>query len=76
VSYDFEYYQMEVEADVAVAILSPGKSLLPSDLVVPLQTTAAAAAASCLLPPEHDLEQIRMYLQVIHTGGLIVCSVS
>ncbi|XP_061715583.1 mini-chromosome maintenance complex-binding protein [Cydia pomonella] len=37
VKYDFKYYQMDFEADVAVLILSEGKSLLPSDYHVPLR---------------------------------------
>lgn len=37
VEADFQFYRLEYESDVAVLILSEGKSLLPSDIMLPLK---------------------------------------
>ncbi|KAL9230252.1 hypothetical protein vseg_005629 [Gypsophila vaccaria] len=38
VEYDFQYYKMEMSADVQLLVLSEGKSnLLPADVVIPFQ---------------------------------------
>ena len=34
VEYDFKYYKMEFDSDVAVLILSEGKSLLPVSILL------------------------------------------
>jgi hypothetical protein len=41
VDYDFEYYKLEMAADVQLLTLSEGKSnILPSDLVVPFRPSS------------------------------------
>jgi hypothetical protein len=37
VEYDFEYHQMRVQVDIPLIILSDTKSIVPTDLVVPLR---------------------------------------
>ncbi|XP_040581636.1 mini-chromosome maintenance complex-binding protein [Lepeophtheirus salmonis] len=37
VEYNFSYYQMEFSADVPCLILSEGRSMLPSDVLIPLK---------------------------------------
>jgi len=61
VAYDFEYYQMDMPADLPVVTLSAGKSLLPADIVLPVRATRDAA---CELPTEAELAQLRVYLAV------------
>ncbi|KAG1338973.1 putative 5-amino-6-(5-phospho-D-ribitylamino)uracil phosphatase, chloroplastic [Cocos nucifera] len=60
VEYDFEYYKLEMAADVQLLILSEGKSnILPADLVLPFRPTAVAAAVN---PSAEDLQAWRWYL--------------
>lgn len=41
VEYDFKYYQMKMDADVQILILSEGKSnILPADLVLPIHPSS------------------------------------
>ncbi|XP_059608314.1 mini-chromosome maintenance complex-binding protein [Phlebotomus argentipes] len=40
---DFQYYTLDYECDVAVLILSEGKSLLPSDVMLPLKIDPEAS---------------------------------
>ncbi|XP_063363784.1 mini-chromosome maintenance complex-binding protein [Cydia amplana] len=67
--YDFKYYQMEFESDVAVLILSEGKSLLPSDYHVPLRPEEsslemfdAIVEAATYYLKEEIMNLIRAYL--------------
>ncbi|VVC94701.1 unnamed protein product [Leptidea sinapis] len=69
VEYDFKYYKMEFDSDIAVLILSEGKSLLPSDVHVPLRPeqssleifNAIVEAATYYLK-EDIMDMIRVYL--------------
>ncbi|CAB3259595.1 unnamed protein product [Arctia plantaginis] len=69
VEYDFKYYKMEFDSDVAVLILSEGKSLLPSDYHVPLrpeesslQIFDAIVEAATYYLKEEIMNIIRTYL--------------
>ncbi|XP_073947563.1 mini-chromosome maintenance complex-binding protein isoform X2 [Choristoneura fumiferana] len=69
VEYDFKYYKMDFESDVAVLILSEGKSLLPSDYHVPLRPEEssleifdAIVEAATYYLKEDIMNLIRMYL--------------
>jgi len=46
VDYDLEYYQLEMEVDAPVTILSTGKSVLPSSTVLPLRAAGAGGGAA------------------------------
>lgn len=67
--YDFNYYKMDFDCDIAFLILSEGKSLLPSDVHVPLRPEDAhittfeeiLAALNVYLKPEL-LTSIRKYI--------------
>lgn len=60
VEYDFQFYKMEMPADLPVLILSQAKSrMLPADAVVPLMSTATPA---CSTPDELDFAKWRLYL--------------
>lgn len=41
VQYDFDFYQREFEADIAIICVSEGKSILPSDAHIPLEATVS-----------------------------------
>lgn len=44
VEYDFQYYKMEMTADVQLLVLSEGKSnILPADLVLPFQPSSTGS---------------------------------
>ncbi|XP_008782636.2 mini-chromosome maintenance complex-binding protein [Phoenix dactylifera] len=63
VEYDFEYYKLEMAADVQLLILSEGKSnILPADLVLPFRPTAVAAAVN---PSAEELQAWRWYLATL-----------
>jgi hypothetical protein len=60
VEYDFQFYKMEMPADLPVLILSQAKSrMLPADAVVPLMSTATPA---CSTADELDFAKWRLYL--------------
>ncbi|GAB0090729.1 Mini-chromosome maintenance complex-binding protein [Sergentomyia squamirostris] len=54
---DFQFYNLEYEMDVSVLILSEGKSLLPSDVLLPVKVDTAAL--------EHIEETIKAAQQFI-----------
>ncbi|XP_074287149.1 mini-chromosome maintenance complex-binding protein [Silene latifolia] len=60
VEYDFQYYKMEMPADVQLLILSEGKSnLLPADLVLPFQPASTMSSETV---DETVLQAWRWYL--------------
>lgn len=69
VAYDFNYYPIVYECDIPFLILSEGRSMLPSDVIVPLAPEEASVetfgeilqAANHFLNPEL-LADIRKYL--------------
>ncbi|XP_071442064.1 mini-chromosome maintenance complex-binding protein [Hetaerina americana] len=72
VDYDFQFYNMEFQANIPVLILSEGKSLLPSDVRVKLKPDdafindldALFAAAKHYLK-DSMLDRIRKYLTIV-----------
>jgi hypothetical protein len=50
--YDFQFYKVDILTDVPVVLLSEARSLLPSDMVLPLRQTRDATWAG---PPEEEL---------------------
>ncbi|KAK9167966.1 hypothetical protein Syun_000106 [Stephania yunnanensis] len=65
VEYDFEYYKMEMPADVQLLILSDGKSnILPADLVLPFQPSAVSPLMN--IAPE-ALQTWRWYLSSVRS---------
>lgn len=58
VDYDFQFYKLEFQTDVPVLVLSEGKSLLPSDVVVPLEPDS-----KCLETWNEIFEAVNHYLQ-------------
>ncbi|KAK9124699.1 hypothetical protein Sjap_014301 [Stephania japonica] len=65
VEYDFEYYKMEMPADVQLLILSDGKSnILPADLVLPIQPSVVRPSTN--IAPE-ALQTWRWYLSSVRT---------
>ncbi|XP_020810210.1 mini-chromosome maintenance complex-binding protein [Drosophila serrata] len=66
---DFQYYQIDYQANIPVLVLSEGRSMLPSDFVVPINADAKAVelldeslkAAHHFLQPAR-LQQFRKYL--------------
>lgn len=59
VEYEFEYYKLEMPADVKILVLSEGKSnILPADLVLPLCPNSIASVNATL----EELEAWRWYL--------------
>ncbi|KAL9418716.1 hypothetical protein AB3S75_036632 [Citrus x aurantiifolia] len=65
VEYNFEYYKMEMIADVQMLILSEGKSnIVPADLVIPFQPSSAA---SFEVVPAETLEAWRWYLASVRS---------
>lgn len=57
--YDFQFYQMPINLDVQVLLLSAGKSLLPSDAAVPHRPTAEPAVPAVA---EDNLGPLRAYI--------------
>ncbi|XP_074502870.1 mini-chromosome maintenance complex-binding protein isoform X1 [Sebastes fasciatus] len=70
VDYDFNYHQMEFPCNINVLIASEGRSLLPSDSQVPLQSQVASPHMEEYLssihmhPQASQLNKFRMYLSV------------
>ncbi|XP_046383517.1 mini-chromosome maintenance complex-binding protein [Ischnura elegans] len=71
VDYDFQFYNMEFQANIPVLILSEGKSLLPSDVQVKLKPDStfmndldALFAAARHYLKDSMLDRIRKYLTV------------
>lgn len=70
VDYDFNYHQMEFPCNINVLIASEGRSLLPSDSQVPLQSQVAPPHMEEYLssihmhPQASQLNKFRMYLSV------------
>lgn len=66
--YDFQFYKVDILTDVPVVLLSEARSLLPSDVVLPLRQTRDATWAAL---PEEELTALRRYLalakQLEHT---------
>ncbi|KAH8238961.1 hypothetical protein KR038_010558 [Drosophila bunnanda] len=66
---DFQYYQIDYQANIPVLVLSEGRSMLPSDFVVPINADAKSVelldeslkAAHHYLQPAR-LQQFRKYL--------------
>ncbi|GFG32310.1 hypothetical protein Cfor_02707 [Coptotermes formosanus] len=56
--YDFQFYKLEFQTDIPVLVLSEGKSLLPSDVSVPLEPDS-----SCLETRNEIFEAVNHYLQ-------------
>ncbi|XP_077239151.1 E2F target protein 1 (ETG1) [Tasmannia lanceolata] len=69
VEYEFEYYKMEMAADVRILVLSEGKSnILPADLVLPFRPNVVSSIAH---PTSEELQAWRWYLasqrSLLHT---------
>lgn len=62
VSYDFQYYKMDVQVDFPAVILSNQKSVLPADCIVKLQDHSPTEHSRLALS-ENELAQIRVFLQ-------------
>ncbi|GAB4827687.1 hypothetical protein Ancab_034573 [Ancistrocladus abbreviatus] len=63
VDYDFQYYKMEMAADVQLLVLSEGKSnILPADLVLPIQPSAARSFKTA---NAEDLQAWRWFLTTL-----------
>ncbi|PSN36459.1 hypothetical protein C0J52_18343 [Blattella germanica] len=58
VDYDFQYYKLKFNTDLSILILSEGKSLLSSDVVVPLDIDT-----KCLETRNEIFQAINHYLQ-------------
>ncbi|XP_005175421.1 mini-chromosome maintenance complex-binding protein [Musca domestica] len=67
---NFQYYEIDYNVDIPVLILSEGRSMLPSDISLPLKTdtesvqlmTETLKAANHYLSQNSRLEQFRRYL--------------
>ncbi|KAH8377000.1 hypothetical protein KR093_002667, partial [Drosophila rubida] len=76
---DFQYYQIDYNVDIPVLILSEGRSMLPSDFVLPINADAKAVelseesmkAALHYLQPQR-LQQFRSYLTSARTSEFSV----
>ncbi|XXG85926.1 hypothetical protein AAC387_Pa11g0921 [Persea americana] len=65
VDYDFEYYKMEMAADVQILILSEGKSnILPADLVLPFRPSVVASVVN---GTAEELQAWRWYLATLRS---------
>lgn len=63
VVYDFEYYKMEMAADIQLLVFSEGKSnIVPADLVIPFQPSSSG---SLEVVPRETLEAWRWYLTTV-----------
>ncbi|ALC38638.1 CG3430 [Drosophila busckii] len=73
---DFQYYHIDYNVDIPVLIFSEGRSMLPSDFVLPLNADSKAIeihaesmqAAQHYLQPER-LQQLRSYLTLARTAS-------
>ncbi|KAL7742028.1 hypothetical protein ACLKA6_018280 [Drosophila palustris] len=76
---DFQYYQIDYNVDIPVLVLSEGRSMLPSDFVLPINADAKAVtiyeeslkAALHYLQPQR-LQQFRSYLTLARIGQFSV----
>ncbi|XP_060666075.1 mini-chromosome maintenance complex-binding protein [Drosophila nasuta] len=76
---DFQYYQIDYNVDIPVLVLSEGRSMLPSDFVLPINADAKAVdmseesmkAALHYLQPQR-LQQFRSYLTLARTSEFSV----
>ncbi|KAH8263240.1 hypothetical protein KR044_006435 [Drosophila immigrans] len=76
---DFQYYQIDYNVDIPVLVLSEGRSMLPSDFVLPINADAKAVemceesmkAALHYLQPQR-LQQLRSYLTMARTSEFSV----
>ncbi|XP_033173449.1 mini-chromosome maintenance complex-binding protein [Drosophila mauritiana] len=76
---DFQYYQIDYQANIPILVLSEGRSMLPSDFVLPINADAKAVelvdeslkAAHHYLQPSR-LQQFRKYLTTARTSGFNV----
>ncbi|KAL5732986.1 hypothetical protein ACOSQ2_032678 [Xanthoceras sorbifolium] len=65
VEYDFQYYKMEMTADVQLLIFSEGKSnIVPADVVIPFQPSSAGSIDAVA---EEALEAWRWYLTTVRS---------
>ncbi|XP_017070007.2 mini-chromosome maintenance complex-binding protein [Drosophila eugracilis] len=76
---DFQYYQIDYQANIPVLVLSEGRSMLPSDFVMPINADAKAVelyseslkAAHHYLKPSR-LQQFRKYLTTARISSFSV----
>ncbi|KAG5224432.1 hypothetical protein OIU76_023208 [Salix suchowensis] len=65
VEYDFQYYKMEMMADIQILILSEGKSnILPADIIMPFQPSSSGSSEAV---PAEVLEAWRWYLATVRS---------
>ncbi|XWS74486.1 hypothetical protein CRYUN_Cryun01aG0002200 [Craigia yunnanensis] len=65
VEYDFQYYKMEMAADVQLLIFSEGKSnIIPADVVVPFQPSSLESSE---IPVAEALKAWRWYLATVRS---------
>lgn len=65
VEYDFEFYKLEMAADVQMLILSEGKSnILPADLVLPFRPSSISVEVTATA---EQLESWRWYLATMRS---------
>ncbi|KAJ6806447.1 mini-chromosome maintenance complex-binding protein [Iris pallida] len=65
VEYDFEYYKLEMAADVQMLVLSEGKSnILPADLVLPFLPTTVTCNVTA---SAEELQAWRWYLATLRS---------
>lgn len=65
VEYDFEFYKLEMAADVQMLVLSEGKSnILPADLVLPFQPTLISSE---VIASAEQLQAWRWYLATLRS---------
>ncbi|KAJ8442669.1 hypothetical protein Cgig2_003713 [Carnegiea gigantea] len=65
VEYDFQYYKVEMAADVQLLVLSEGKSnLLPADSVLPFQPSSAGSSE---IVEEAAMQNWRWYLGALRS---------
>ncbi|XP_039002478.1 mini-chromosome maintenance complex-binding protein-like [Hibiscus syriacus] len=65
VEYDFQFYKMEMAADVQLLIFSEGKSnIVPADVIVPFQPCSLESSE---LPTGEALEAWRWYLATVRS---------
>ncbi|KAH8411934.1 hypothetical protein KR222_002799 [Zaprionus bogoriensis] len=77
---DFQYYHIDYNVDIPVLIFSEGRSMLPSDFVLPLNADAKAVeiceeslqAALHYLQQPARLQQFRSYLTMARTAQFSV----
>ncbi|EDV59158.1 mini-chromosome maintenance complex-binding protein [Drosophila erecta] len=76
---DFQFYQKDFHANIPVLVLSEGRSMLPSDFVLPINADAKAVelldeslkAALHIMQPSR-LQQFRKYLTTARTSSFSV----